>query len=222
LPDFGLPGKIDFDRFRCLDASMAVLLSDQDMTSRRLFIRNFLGIPPRPRPWVIQRLPKARELRLYGNHQDHRKIVKHADDQRVVFSNGSETDQAGNLMRSGNGDQIDPVSILVPTELAVGRKWRSAFRVVRHDNQGFGNGAYFSTQRDYSYWDREVTAREPLVIPAGSFDTLKIEGTSSGAAETYWIDARTLLMVKSVLRMLRGGTRSTQVLVSAPDANPAT
>jgi hypothetical protein len=104
----------------------------------------------------------------------------------------------------------------------VGRKWRTVFRKVWRSGgqaQNFGDS-------DYRYLDNVIIAREPLKIPAGTFDTFRIEtrgfGSGVSISREYWIDARTMLVIKIINKVVVGshkgsaGPNTIQELVSGP------
>ena len=86
------------------------------------------------------------------------------DADRVEFDNGSTfiVDLMGNPLKSGPREFDYPIQ-LFPAELQLGKKWTAAFRVTM---QGKTSNAYYDVQ---------IVKRETISVPAGSFDTFRIE-----------------------------------------------
>jgi hypothetical protein len=93
------------------------------------------------------------------------------DGDRVEFNNGeSVRDLMGNAIRQGRVERARPAEFaappqIAPSELQVGKKWTAIFIVTQN---GITSTAYF---------DLHIVKRETIVVPAGSFDTFKIEGS---------------------------------------------
>jgi hypothetical protein len=86
------------------------------------------------------------------------------DEDRVEFNNGVViTDLMGNAIKFGPAEYDTPVQF-TPAEFQVGKKWTSAFRMVQ-------NGV-----RSDAYYDLQIVKREFVTVPAGTFDTFRIEG----------------------------------------------
>ncbi len=86
------------------------------------------------------------------------------DEDRVEFNNGAViTDLMGNAIKFGPVEYDTPVQF-TPAEFQVGKKWTSAFRMVQ-------NGV-----RSDAYYDLHIVKREIITVPAGTFDTFRIEG----------------------------------------------
>jgi uncharacterized caspase-like protein len=86
------------------------------------------------------------------------------DEDRVEFNNGAViTDLMGNAIKFGPVEYDTPVQF-TPAEFQVGKKWTSAFRMVQ-------NG-----MRSDAYYDLHIVKREIITVPAGTFDTFRIEG----------------------------------------------
>jgi uncharacterized caspase-like protein len=86
------------------------------------------------------------------------------DEDRVEFNHGvAITDLMGNAIKFGPVEYDTPVQF-TPAEFQVGKKWTSAFRMIR-------DGV-----RSDAYYDLQIVKRETITVPAGSFDTFRIEG----------------------------------------------
>ena len=118
--------------------------------------------------------------------------VSFADNERAEFSNGEVLTQAGATVRDARGFRYDPPRQNLVPGLEAGKAWRSEFKTWR-DPSLTGSGR----------WDYKVAAMEVLQVPAGSFDTYRIESngeaTQGGLAThkgTVWIDTKTLVPVR--------------------------
>jgi hypothetical protein len=121
--------------------------------------------------------------------------VTQADDQQVVVNNGGLIlDQMGGTIRNGTGTK-DPPLLNAPADLAVGKRWRSAFINSQPSGKHTSN-----------FYDFRVLALEDITVPAGSFKVYKVE--RNGEAEhpngrvtmmtgALWIDPATMIVVQS-------------------------
>jgi uncharacterized caspase-like protein len=86
------------------------------------------------------------------------------DQDRVEFNNGQNiTDLMGNFIKNGAIEFDTPVQF-IPAEFQIGKKWTAAFRRSKDGQQS--NASY----------DLQITRRETISVPAGTFDTFLIEG----------------------------------------------
>ena len=86
------------------------------------------------------------------------------DADRVEYNNGEYvSDTMGNTVANPRGGFSTPRQFY-PAELFVGKKWRTVFKQSRP-------GGVVYTFR----YDMKVVGRETVVVPAGTFDTFKIE-----------------------------------------------
>ena len=86
------------------------------------------------------------------------------DEDRVEFNDGlTITDLMGNAIKIGEAVYDTPVQFS-PAEFQVGKKWTAAFRLTR-------NG-----KTSNAYYDLQIVKRETITVPAGTFDTFRIEG----------------------------------------------
>ena len=86
------------------------------------------------------------------------------DQDRVEFNDGRLiTDLMGNFVKSGEAEFDTPVQ-WTPAELQIGKKWTAAF--IRTHNGEASNVSF----------NMHVVKREKITVPAGVFDTFRIEG----------------------------------------------
>jgi hypothetical protein len=86
------------------------------------------------------------------------------DEDRVEFNNGHTiTDLMGNAIKSGPVEFDTPVQ-WTPAEFQVGKKWTAAF--LRTQKGVISNVSF----------DMQIVKRETITVPAGTFDTFRIEG----------------------------------------------
>ncbi|MDP2825325.1 MAG: caspase family protein [Sulfuritalea sp.] len=87
------------------------------------------------------------------------------DEDRVEYNDGQiVTDLMGNAIKLRQVTFDTPVQ-WTPAEFQVGRKWTAAF-VLSRDGRASS-----------SFYDMQIAGRETIGVPAGSFDTFRIEGT---------------------------------------------
>ena len=87
------------------------------------------------------------------------------DDTEVIYDKGVFiTDLLGNAVKLANGERLRSPQLL-PTEFAVGKKWRTRYRLDYPDGR-----------QDWVEYDFKVVARETVVVPAGTFDAFRVEG----------------------------------------------
>ena len=83
---------------------------------------------------------------------------------RVEYNNGEYvSDTMGNILTNLRGGFSTPRQFY-PAELYVGKKWQTAFKQSR------GGGVTYTFR-----YDMKVVGRETITVPAGTFDTFKIE-----------------------------------------------
>ena len=133
-----------------------------------------------------------READFYGLEREPRDLrVTKIEGGMVVLNDGFEVwDLMGNLVTDFGGTR-SPAKIWFPTELALGKRWRSAYTI----SHARGSSSL--------YWDFVVTALEEVPVPAGVFRAFRVEGTSRVSngryqTETFWIDPTDFLMIKDI------------------------
>ncbi|MDP2134269.1 MAG: caspase family protein, partial [Sulfuritalea sp.] len=83
---------------------------------------------------------------------------------RVEYNHGfTITDLMGNAIKLGPVEYDTPVQFF-PAEFQIGKKWTAAFRLTQKGNTSS------------AYYDIEIVKRETITVPAGTFDTFRIEG----------------------------------------------
>lgn len=101
-------------------------------------------------------------------------------DSAVIFGNGWVTDLLGNQL-VGRLGRFSPNQI-VPLEFRIGHRWTTRFDMVNKQQVG------------RIELNLKVATREPIVVPAGTFDAYKVEGSGWVYGEkfpvsldhTYW------------------------------------
>ena len=129
--------------------------------------------------------------------------VTFADKERVEMNQGQAIwDQMGGVLRNRFGDK-SPASMTAPADIAIGKRWRSAFINTTQNGQVSSN-----------YWDNHVVALEEVDLPAGKYLAYRIErhgwanfanGKSTRMKGTTWVDPRTMLQVRVDLLFSRDG-----------------
>jgi hypothetical protein len=115
---------------------------------------------------LVQDLLTRQEIRRGKN------LVTEITETEVRFNGGRySTDLLGNPLRAINGGIISPNQV-IPAEFAVGKRWRSRYRVTPP-----GGGM---TMVDV---ELQIVARETVEVPAGRFNAYRVEaqGWQSGA-----------------------------------------
>jgi hypothetical protein len=119
--------------------------------------------------------------------------VTYADNDRVEFNRGAKVvDQMGGVLKDRFGTK-EPANVAEPSELAVGKRWRSAFTNTRPDGVVASN-----------FWEFHVVALEDVSVPAGTFKAYRVTGdgwsTFPGGAYslsiTFWTDPVTMISVR--------------------------
>jgi uncharacterized caspase-like protein len=82
----------------------------------------------------------------------------------VRYGNGIITDLLGNVLRRGGG-RIYTANQLEPQEYIVGKQWVTQYRITTPKG---GTGR--------NEMELRIVAREPLTVPAGTFNAFRIEG----------------------------------------------
>lgn len=120
--------------------------------------------------------------------------VTFADNERVEMNGARKIlDQMGGELLNRNGRK-EPAVVNAPAELAVGKRWRSAYT-----NTPAGGTA------SSNYFDFKVVAFEEVTVPAGRFKAYKIERVGEASSPggytvltgTHWIDPTTMITVRN-------------------------
>ncbi|MCR5885537.1 caspase family protein [Rhizobacter sp. J219] len=125
--------------------------------------------------------------------------VTFADADRVEINHGAQIlDQMGSVLKNSRGVK-DPGILMVPSDLALGKRWRSAFTNTVEGQPPATN-----------FYEFRVAAFEEVTVPAGTFKAYRIErrGESSlpGVATTFmggtmWIEPTTMTLVRNDISM---------------------
>lgn len=130
----------------------------------------------------------------YGNKVERQaeRVTRVDEEADRIEVNGGETvlDGMGNVLE-WRRRRYDPRAQIRPAELKVGHKWPARFRM-----------AFGGTTHD-GYFDFRVAAREIVSVPAGKFDSFKLEGegfnvtTGARIVLTRWVVPGLVLPLRS-------------------------
>ena len=131
-----------------------------------------------------------------------RKFVTEVTDLEVIFNRGMEvTDKLGNPTRTPDGRRFAGQQNF-PAEYALGKRWVTRYEVFgggpprkagpgkRNPGAGFGGEDDARNEVRIEY---KVAAREQVTVPAGTFDTFRVEGSGYEVKHgtirrfTYWM-----------------------------------
>lgn len=116
---------------------------------------------------------------------------------RVMINRGDTiVDQMGSTLRNNFGRK-EPGALTAPAELAVGKRWRTAF--TNYPETG---------PSERNFYDCHVAALEEVEVPAGRFRAYRIErkgeavrpSSASRLLGTDWIDPQTMWAVRREIR----------------------
>jgi len=174
-------------------------------------------IEVQPGPDGIRPLPSGTQRFALGDVLRYRSIdgftqnatervlrVTSLEGDRVVFNKGGPVfDQMGGVLRNRFGTK-DPAHLVAPADIAIGKRWRSAFTNTGSDGKASNN-----------FWEARVVALEDVVVPAGTFKAYRIERHGeakpiNGAAMTFltatdWVDPRTMFVVRTDIKYRQPG-----------------
>jgi len=110
--------------------------------------------------------------------------VAEITDTEVIYDRGLVTDLLGNVLRTPDGRRLSANQGL-PLEFAVGKRWTSRYHVMRDDVGSTTKGGLkpaAGTRVGAVDMDYRIVARQPVTVPAGTFDTFHIRarGWSTG------------------------------------------
>lgn len=144
------------------------------------------------------------EDQLKGTTHRERSRVTAASDHYAEFNGGAYIlTQAGGLMKNAFGSHEPPIIEIVP-DMAVGRRWRSAF-VTTSKGQRYRN-----------FYESKVVALEVVELPLGRVKTFRVEhygesvpadGRTTRLRRTTWIDVARGMVVRTDLEFSYAGTR---------------
>ncbi|MBI1965355.1 MAG: caspase family protein [Betaproteobacteria bacterium] len=102
--------------------------------------------------------------------------VTKVTDIEVIYNRGRRiTDLLGNDVVGRNGAEFSPSQVFVP-EYSIGKKWTTRFHVVRSEERGKGMKKAGRPREDDIEISFRVVAKEPITVPAGTFDAWRVEG----------------------------------------------
>jgi hypothetical protein len=133
-----------------------------------------------------------------GEPQRVRREVTAIRDGQVFINDGEAIYTQAGVVSFNRTGRKDPGVLLVPSELAVGKRWRSAFSNVREPGAPPAR----------NFYEHRVVALEELQVPAGRYKAYRIDaqGESIGPSHatrlrnTIWIDPATMTAVRNELR----------------------
>ncbi len=141
--------------------------------------------------WEMERIDH-----LAGGQREFQPFrVTAIEGQRVLINGGAVVvDQMGGVILNPNGAK-DPPVMVVPADLQVGKRWRSAFTNQR------ANGP-----RTQNFYDYRVLALEEVEVPAGRFLAYRLEGIGQAVfpnqtmslRNVIWVDPATMLPVRQI------------------------
>jgi hypothetical protein len=136
--------------------------------------------------------------------------VTYADDNRAEFFNGATVfDQTGGLIKDRRGLRT-PSKLIIPSELSIGKKWRTAYQNVTPNDE----------VQDILY-DFHVTGYETVTVPEGTFKTFLIVGKGESRMkdriyildERIWVDPASLREIRREWSSTtRNGTRNNHLI----------
>jgi len=104
------------------------------------------------------------DLRTKAEHPAYTTVVVQVTDTEVIHDSGLVTDLLGNQRRTKEGYVYSP-NQLVPSEFAIGKRWRTRYAVTDP------KGVTFQSVQTI-----RIVAREEVTVPAGTFNAFRLEG----------------------------------------------
>ncbi len=157
--------------------------------------RELPALPSGVRRYVVGDFYRYEQIdHLAGTSQRIGWRVTAADDRLVEINGGQVVlDQMGGWIKDKFGVK-DPPMVLIPAELFVGKRWRTAWWETPPE------GA-----RVRSFRDLKVAGIETVEVPAGRFATYRVEASGEAIGPwhitrghaTYWIDPATMQIVRA-------------------------
>ncbi|MDP3222272.1 MAG: caspase family protein [Rubrivivax sp.] len=147
-----------------------------------------------PRYRVGDVMVHRRTDHLTGQVQTVTQRVTAADESTAQINGGALIfDQMGGVLRNRSGSK-EPAYLQVPADLALGKRWRSAFTNTLPSGVSSRN-----------FYDSSVTALERLNLPAGDFTAFRVESVGEAVFKdrvldlraTMWIDPTTMWIVRA-------------------------
>jgi len=118
------------------------------------------------------------DLKTRAEKRQTIQTVQRITDSEVIFDTGLITDLLGNVLKAADGRRWTPRQQL-PLEYAVGRQWHSRFmNVTRASDAGVVD------------LDLKIVAREPITVPAGTFNAFRIEASGLAVFKDHVAESR--------------------------------
>lgn len=202
-------------------AAVAALTSDTPAIDIRAGVAVPMLIVPSANPYSAGRYPLGRIYTLGDEVTFRQTDILTGLEERTITMRVTRVDYAGDRVELNNGDWItdlmgNPIKFearqfttpvqFVPAEYQIGKKWTAAFNGIVKGVPSNG------------YDDLQIVKRETVSVPAGSFDTFRIEGEGwtmeFGARLEYraWLVPGLNFSIRreSILRNRRGGFNRTE------------
>ncbi len=164
--------------------------------------------PGADRYWVGDTWAMRRQDHLYrGKAQDTTHAVTAIEGQRVLVDGGESIyDQMGGVLLSPQGAK-DPALQQAPSDLQVGKRWRSAYSNTRPDGRV-----------TRSFLSHRCVGLEDVELPAGRFKAFRIEAQGESVVQDWtrlqdivlWVDPETMLVLQQTFKLK--DTRTPRVL----------
>ena len=167
-----------------------------------------LPLPSGTRRYAVGDVYRYRRIDGFTkNVTEHVFRVTSATAERVVFNNGPRVfDQMGGILQNSSGTK-DPAHLLAPADIAIGKRWRTAFTNTGPD------GSVSNT-----FWEAHVVAFEDVVVPAGTFKAYRVERRGearpvAGSDMTFllatdWIDPEKMQVLRTDFFYRKAGRSS--------------
>jgi hypothetical protein len=133
------------------------------------------------------------------------RTVSEITDREVRYTGGIVTDLLGNVLRRGGGRIYSP-NQFEPLEYFVGKQWTTQFRITTP------KGATGRNELDL-----RIVGREPVTVPAGTFNAFRIEGHGLFEVDDGRREVTTLVKWVAPDR-LRGEIKMEETREWAPDS----
>ena len=135
--------------------------------------------------------------------------VTFADDSRAEFNNGkwSIWDQTGMALRgvqaNGRIDTYLPGILYAPADMAIGKKWKTAFQIWRSDDVV-----------ETAFWEFYVSGYDMVTVPMGTFKSYLVVGRGESRypggttilESRFWFDPASLRYVRNEFIFRKGTT----------------
>jgi hypothetical protein len=133
--------------------------------------------------WQVGDSYSYRRTDLLGVEGSHNvtQTVNEVAGGEVRYSNGLVTDLLGNVLRRRDGGRIYSPNQLEPLDYVVGKQWVTQYRITTP------KGATGRNEMEL-----RIVGREPVTVPAGTFNAFRIEGHGVFEEESGRVEMTTL------------------------------